>query len=187
MKRYRFTLSSADLISGTVNDGNYTMQGTGLGGTIKRGRVSVCFFQALSNWAGRCEIGAVGFFLRIKSNSFPITDVQYTYDSAAPVGANAINKIDSTIAVIDNRDGVNTTGGGASQFAYGNYSGTPSYQAHEFQNWNPSQGLNIQIVNSDDTAVTAADITPYIMDVVVEEYLEDRNEPGSLVSSVSNF
>ncbi len=180
MKRYRFTLSSADLLSGTVNDGNYTMQGSGLGGTIKRGRVSVCFFQALSNWGARCEAGAAGYFLRIKSNSFPITDVQYQYD-----GNNTINKLDSTIAVIDNRDGVSS--GGSSQFAYGNYSGTPSYQAHEFQNWNPSQGLNIQIENSDGTAVTTADITPYIMDVVVEEYLEDRNEPGSKVSTVSNF
>jgi hypothetical protein len=180
MKRYRFTLSSADLLSGTVNDGIYTMQGSGLGGTIKRGRVSICFFQALSDWGTRCALGSVGYFLRIKSNSFPITDVQYTYD-----GGNTKDKIDSTIAVIDNRDGVST--GAATQFAYGNYSGTAEYQAHDFQNWNPSQGLNIQIVNSDDTAVTAADITPYLMDVVVEEYLEDRNAPGSLVSSVSNF
>ena len=180
MKRYRFTLSSADLLSGTVNDGIYTMQGSGLGGTIKRGRVSICFFQSVSEWGTRCARGSVGYFLRIKSNSFPITDVQMTYD-----GANTINKIDSTIAVIDNRDGVSS--GAATQFAYGNYSGTPEYQAHEFQNWNPSQGLNIQIVNSDDTAVTAADITPYLMDVVVEEYLEDRNEPGSRVSTVSNF
>ena len=183
MKRYRFTLSSAELLSGTPANGTYTMQGTGLGGTIKRGRVSIPFFQALSNWAGRCEIGAVGFFLRIKSNSFPITDVQYKYST----GNNTINELDATIAVIDNRDGVSTTGGGASQFAYGNYSSTPEYVAHDFQNWNPSNGLNIQIVASDDSALTVADITPYVMDVLVEEYLEDRNAPGSMVNSVSNF
>ena len=181
MKRYRFTLSSAELLSGTPANGTYTMQGTGLGGTIKRGRVSIPFFQALSNWAGRCEIGAVGFFLRIKSNSFPITDVQYKYST----GNNTINELDQVIGIVDNRDGVSA--GAATQFAYSNSSSTPSEAAHDFQNWNPSNGLNIQIVASDDSALTVADITPYIMDVIVEEYLEDRNAPGSMVNSVSNF
>ncbi len=179
-KNYRLTLDSAELISGTVLDGNYTLQGTGLGGTIKRGAVYVKYFNTVASTSGTpFAKGKVGHLLKVKSNSFPITDVQYKYSS----GNKTINEIENTIGIMKN----NTGAADGSTFAFDNLDGHTDSVAHAFQNWNPSQGLNIQITAIDDSAITATHIIPYNMELVVVEFLDDVNAPGSLVNSVSNF
>lgn len=178
-KNYRFTLDSAEIISGTVLNGNYSLQGTGLGGTIKRGAVYVKYFNTVASTGGTpFAKGTVGHMLKVKSNSFPVTDVQYKYSS----GNKTINELDNTISIMKNNSGT-TTG---STFAFDNLN-VAEADVHKFQNWNPSQGLNIQITAIDDSAITASHITPYNMELVVIEYLDDVNPPGSLVNSVSNF
>jgi len=178
-KNYRFTLDSAELISGTVLNANYSLQGTGLGGTIKRGAVYVKYFNTVATTGGTpFARGTVGHLLKVKSNSFPITDVQYKYSS----GNKTINEVDNTITIMKNNSGTSN----GSTFAFDNLE-MEIIGAHSFQNWNPSQGLNIQITAIDDSAITAGHITPYNMEVVVVEFLDDVNPPGSLVNSVSNF
>ena len=177
-RNYRFVLDSAELISGAANDGQYTLQGIGLGGTIKRGGVYIKYFSSLVDTASApFARGTAGHLLKVKSRSFPLTDVQYKY---AP-GKKTINEADTTIAVMKNNSGQSD----GTSFAFDNLA-SPDDEIHTFQNWNPSQGLHIEITNIDDSAVDPAHIANYNMEIVVQEYLEGTNSPGSKVNSIRN-
>jgi len=181
-KKYRITLDSADAISGDAGNAVYNLQGVGLGGTIKKGAVYVSWFWSAADSAGGHDKFIApnsGQMLKVKCNSFPLTDVQYKYSS----GNKTINELDTTIAVMPNNRGESA----GHQFAYYNEDLNMESRGHEFENWNPSQGLRIEITNIDDSAVTPADLTPYNMEITVIEYLEEVNAPGSKVNSVSNF
>lgn len=166
-KIHRILLKSSDLLNGSELDGYYTLQGIGLGGTIKHGCIYVdSFFCDTVAGAARFARGASGSVVRIGSRTIPFTDPSVQYS-----GNGTINALNDVFQVIPNNFG----NSGGTTFAF-----VADYEpenARKFENWNTAQPLNINIEALDGTALTEGDFTPSTIMLVVVQYPEPAGQP----------
>lgn len=162
-KFHKVHLKSAAAVGGNFQRARYTLQGNGLGGTIKKGIVRVDYLNSTATGhSAHFRPQDVTFNLKVKSPSIPFTDPGFNSDSTTLT----VNKHDSTIQVLNNNRGDGT------HFSYYNEQmGIETGQGRKFEMFNTANPLTIELYDSNDDL--ADNLDPYYLGLTFIEILDD--------------
>ena len=173
------TQSTLQLASNDYTNVFYGLQGWGLGGTIKSGRMYVnSLVSTLSN-TNAYQVGDDAYYIQVRISNLPFSTASLETSSNS-----LVDKVSDIVQVCGNNVGNDNF------FGYVSDSTTDFAQGRQFQNFQPANGLNIQLLNimgeTTGLGTVFADGTdPYVLELVIEEFGEPVGQPLNITQTTA--